>query len=312
MIDIEFLNALANFTGLPFTVDSFIVDSGQRTVYLGHGINGGERIIVKALLYNEIRVGRIQREINILDSINSPYFPRYYCSAFISKAIIADYVDNLDIQSNMDEIERLRSYPAKPFFVTCEEYIENIQWKEFKQRLQNEDDLVDFVRHLFKALQLLWDNKIVHRDIKPDNILIRPDMRPVVIDLGIAKSLREGTAVFTAPGFAPCTPQFAAPEQLQVNPDITHKVDQFAVGVVLYYLLTGVYPYGKYEEIEIEGLLMNFKKGSFEPLTALNNSVSPQLATFIHRLLAIESYKRFRNSAAIFAALSEIRESIKC
>lgn len=308
-IEIDFLNAIAKFHSLPFLILSLIIESGQRTVHIGHKVDSGEPVVVKTLLYNEIRVGRIQREINILDSMNSSYFPRVYCKAFISKAIINDYIDNLDMESNATEIEHLRRNPPRPFFVTCEQYVDNIKWEEFARRLSDEAMLVDFLCHLFKALQLLWNNKIVHRDIKPDNILIRPDMRPVVIDLGIAKSLREGTDVFTVPGFSPCTPQYAAPEQLLKNADITHKVDQFAVGVIVYHLLTKTYPYGRYGEIEIEGLLTNFRKGEPKLLTGLNGSVSPRLAAFVHRLLEVEPYKRFRSSDTILSTLSEIRRA---
>ncbi len=313
MLDANIINVLADFNGLPFLVDSLIVESGQRTVYRGHKVDNEEQVVVKALLYNEIRVGRIQRETGILEAIESPYFPRIYCKAFISKAIIGDYIDNLDLQSDAAKFEYLRKNPPRPFFVTCEEYVENIGWAKFAEKASNEVVLLDFVGHLFSALWLLWSSKIVHRDIKPDNILIRPNLQPVVIDLGIAKSLREGTANFTAPGyFAPCTPQFAAPEQLLMNTDITHKVDQFAVGVILYHLLTNSYPYGRYEEVEIEGLLANFKKGEPIPLTDLNGSVRPEFARFIHRLLEPEPYKRFRNYDAIFDGLSVIKERMSC
>jgi eukaryotic-like serine/threonine-protein kinase len=307
MIGIDFFNAIFQFNGFSFLIDSKIIESGQRTVYLGHKVEDGEPVVAKALLYNEVRIGRIQREIGILEAINSPYFPRFYCKAFISKEIIENYIDNLDKKSDNVEIEYLKAHFPRPFFVTCEEYVDNIKWDEFSRQLQNEVMLIDFICHLFKALDLLWTNKIVHRDIKPDNVLIRPDLQPVVIDLGIAKSLREGTAVLTLPGYAPCTPQYAAPEQLQISADITHKVDQFSVGVILYHLLTGTYPYGKYDDIDVEGLLANFNKNDLRPLTESNPSVTAGLAVFVHRLLEVEPYKRFRNTSAILSALDEIR-----
>lgn len=82
--------------------------------------------------------------------------------------------------------------------------------------------------------------------------------------------------------------------------------------MILYHLLTKTFPYGRYEEVELDGLLANYRRGEIKPLADFNSSVSAQLAQFIHRLLEIEPYKRFRNTGAIFSALSEIRESIKC
>ena len=172
--------------------------------------------------------------------------------------------------------------------------------------------LVDFVIHLFNALEILWNNKIVHRDIKPDNILIRPDLRPVIIDLGVAKSLREGTKNLTLLGLAPCTPQYAAPEQFETGAEVTYKADQFAVGVILYHLVTGVFPYGRYNEIELEGLLHNFKTILPKQAKDINGKISQGFTDFLHRLLEVQPYKRYRNIFAIQETLQAIRGTILC
>lgn len=308
LYNIELLNSLLKFSEFPFTIESIIIESGQRTVY--RGISHDQRsVVIKTLFFNEIKVGRIQREIRVLSQIDSDYFPHFHWQTYVSKDIIQDYKDNLSGETLIDEFQK--NLP-KPFFVTCEEYIDNVGWDTFKNSIKNEISLIDFTIHVFNALQILWSNDIVHRDIKPDNILIRPDLTPVIIDLGIAKSMRPGTQNFTLIGIAPCTPQYAAPEQFERESEVTYKADQFAIGVILYHLVTGIFPYGKYEEIDAEGLIQNFKSIKPAIATEINKNISICFANFINRLIEVQPYKRYRNIDTIQEALSNIKKDLSC
>ncbi len=164
------------------------------------------------------------------------------------------------------------------------------------KRMRQEKQLADFLLHLFEGLKLLWGKKIVHRDLKPENILIRPNMLPVIIDLGIAKSMSEGATIITNPAFpSPCTPRYAAPEQLTNNKaEVTYKTDQFSVGVIAFSALTGIFPYGSDAEIGIEGVIHNFYSGQMAKIKDHNVSVSDGMTKFIEKLLKVYPYQRFR------------------
>jgi len=104
--------------------------------------------------------------------------------------------------------------------------------------------------HLFflvcAAVQHAHEHHVVHRDLKPTNILVTEDRVPKLLDFGIAKLLAPGHAVATAStttvGLRPMTPAYASPEQVRGEP-VTPVSDVYALGVLLYELLTGRPPY---------------------------------------------------------------------
>jgi serine/threonine-protein kinase len=96
------------------------------------------------------------------------------------------------------------------------------------------------------AVHHAHQNLIIHRDIKPGNILVSPDGEVRLLDFGIAKLLRPGSAPAQQPitrtGLRPMTPEYASPEQIR-GETVTTASDVYALGVVLYELLTGRRPY---------------------------------------------------------------------
>lgn len=104
--------------------------------------------------------------------------------------------------------------------------------------------LLKLSRSVCDAVDFAHRNLVVHRDIKPVNILVSADGQPKLLDFGIAKLLNpEGNEVSTGVGQRAMTPEYASPEQVQ-GQSITVSSDVYVLGVLLYRLVTGHSPYG--------------------------------------------------------------------
>ena len=237
---IEGLNEVVDFIGKGYRLTKAMEESGQRDVFVA--LDQVNRLcVIKFADCLPTKVARINKEVQILQTLNSNSFPKLYDSFYITSDDIEYYVDNLNPASEAAKIKAFQDLKIKDKYVTVEEYIENIPWAEFKEIAKLDFGvLLKFVRAMVSALGDIASLEKIHRDLKPDNILIRPDFSPVIIDFGIAKSVSAGTNTLTKVYESiPCTWQDAAPEQVLNQRGIqTHKIDQFSLGVVLYELLS--------------------------------------------------------------------------
>lgn len=130
------------------------------------------------------------------------------------------------------------------------EYVEGTSLLDImrKERLEI-PRVLEIVSQICDALQYAHDHGVVHRDIKPTNILIDGRGRVRVADFGLARSvLAESiTTSQSRSSLIMGTPVYAAPEQRRQNPGLDHRADIFSVGVTLYEMLTGHVPVGVFE-----------------------------------------------------------------
>ena len=206
-----------------YRVLSLLGHGGMGSVWLAERVDGlfTRRVALKLIhpaLVSQLMTDRFSREREILASLNHPNITRLIDAGFAADDqpyLALEYVDGRPITDYCDE-RRL----------------------SVRERLE-------LLRQVLSAVQYAHAHLVIHRDLKPSNILVTPDGQAHLLDFGIAKLLTEGEAKeteLTRLGGRALTPDYAAPEQIAGAP-ITTAADVYALGVMLYELLTGERPY---------------------------------------------------------------------
>ncbi len=151
---------------------------------------------------------------------------------------------------------------------------------------------------LLAALEAAHRAGIVHRDVKPGNLMLLADGRLKVTDFGIAR-WTGSDLVRTQTGSVFATPSYASPEQLRAEP-LDGRSDLFAVGVVLFQLLTGHLPFAGSGFFEVAAAILEKEPLS---LSALRSGVPGGLAAVVERALAKRREERFASAEAMARAL---------
>ncbi len=157
---------------------------------------------------------------------------------------------------------------------------------------------IELVLEVCSALQLAHQNLVVHRDLKPGNILVNSDGVPKLIDFGIAKHLEPSSVphdVATKLGTQPMTLKYASPEQLWGLP-ITTAADIYSLGVLLYQLLTGHDPY-PFDQGLVAMHRSICEREPLKPSVAAGRSVDVRLSDDRHERRTPESVSRTRGSS---------------
>jgi serine/threonine-protein kinase len=162
---------------------------------------------------------------------------------------------------------------------------------------------VDYARQVLAAIRFAHRHGIVHRDIKPHNVLVDGEGRLKVTDFGIA---RAGVSQMTEAGSIIGTAQYLSPEQAKGAP-VDQTSDLYSVGVVLYELLTGVVPFSGDTPVEIA---MKHLSSVPEPPSAKRADVPRDLDMVVMRALAKEPSERYQSAEEMDADLRRINRGV--
>src|SRR5262249_5611592 len=155
-----------------------------------------------------------------------------------------------------------------------------------------------------EALEAAHVRGIVHRDVKPENVLLDSDGRALLTDFGIARELAflrrpDSVQTLAATGLPVGTPEYMAPEQLRGGP-VDQRADVYALGAVLYEMLTGRAPHEATTPYEVAALALT---AQILPPSQLNPDVWPQLEAVTMRALAKNAHQRYHSLASFIRGL---------
>ena len=223
MVQREFLPLVRRAVAARYTVDREIARGGAARVFLAYDTDGSA-VALKVLhpqLAVSVTAERFLREINFLRTLDHPRIARVIDSGESEWLVyyVMPYVNGPTVRDHLGRARRA-----------------------------SVSDTIHIALDLLDALGYAHDRGIVHRDVKPDNIVLTPD-GAILLDFGIARAIQQaGTDRLTRSGFAVGTSSYMSPEQVQGDPEIDHRSDLYSLGCVLFECLAGRPPFSAERE----------------------------------------------------------------
>jgi eukaryotic-like serine/threonine-protein kinase len=266
-----------------YAIEREIGRGGMATVYLAQDLRHQRAVAVK-VLHPEIAAGlgpdRFVSEIRIAASLQHPHL-----------------------------LPLLDSGEADGFLYYIMPYIEG---ESLRERLDRDHelpvpDVQRILRDVVDALAYAHGRGVVHRDIKPDNVMLS-GRHAVVADFGVAKAITGATGrpALTTAGVALGTPAYMAPEQATADPHLDERVDIYAVGVLAYELLTGRTPFAR---PTAQAMLAAHVTDRPDPVTKHRANVPAALAAAVMQCLEKKPADRWQRADELLRALEAMTTS---
>jgi eukaryotic-like serine/threonine-protein kinase len=246
------------------------------TVYLVRDSKGGTHVALKLLdprLGGSIAEERFKREVRVVSSLEHPHILPLFESGRWQDTLFytMPFVDGVSLRRRIDEEGPL------PLDVACR-----------------------LTREIADALQHAHDRGVVHRDVKPDNVLLR-DGHAIVADFGVARAIYSvvDSTIITGAGLAIGTPAYMSPEQLSGGA-VDHRSDVYSLGCVLFEMLAGERPLA---DKGMRHIMLRRLRDSLPDVRSRRADVPVDVAGVVRRALATSPDERFASAREMADAL---------
>jgi serine/threonine protein kinase len=294
-------------------IDQVAAESGQRVVYFGRfedalipedipadspflrGWQAWGKVVVKVVSgASHEALTRLEAESRILREVKPAQFPALrFANLFVDNPVTDDRL-------------------AQSLYVSIEEFVESQTLSHLLgSYIGSARDVARIALGIAEALEPLWVHplRFVHRDIKPLNVLVKPDGTIVVIDLGLVRETGHPGITREGWGNGPLTLDYAAPEQIANDKDaISFKSDFFAIGVLMYQMLAGSHPFKTRGGMDPYELARAIQEVPHKPLAELGCK-DARACALVDELLRKAPYQRPRTPALLIQELKFIQGS---
>lgn len=266
--------------GDAYRIEKELGGGGMSRVFVAEDVQLGRRVVIKVLppeMCAGVNVERFRREIQLAAKLQHPH---------IVPLLAAGSRDDL-------------LYYMMPL----------IEGESLRAKLAREGELpvgeaVKILKEVVDALAYAHRNQVVHRDIKPDNVLLS-EGHAVVTDFGVAKAVTASTgeSSLTSLGVALGTPAYMAPEQAVADPHVDHRADIYAAGAMAYEMLTGRPPFSGPNP---QAVLSAHVTEAPEPATKHRTTVPESLNALLMRCLEKKAADRWQKAEELLPHLDAI------
>lgn len=252
-----------------YDLEAKIAEGGMGAVYRAKHRTTGQIVAIKIVpaqtAKNQTLLKRFEREFAAAHGIDHPNVVKAieFCGNVQTPFLVMEFVDGESLGQRIDRVGKL-----------------------------TEDEAKHIIVQVCQGLHRAHKHHLIHRDIKPDNVLLTQDNIAKITDLGLVKGLGEEELNLTRTGRGLGTPHFMAPEQFRDAKNADVRCDVYSVGATMYMAVTGVMPFDGAGPLDC---WMKKIRNEFDPPKSLNPEISDRTNWAILRAMSADPDKRPSN-----------------
>jgi len=259
-----------------YQIQAHMAQGGMSDVYRAFDLVNRREVVIKipdqSMLGDPAQFERFQRELDVMKTLDHPSILKGLGSGKFNRIpyLVTQFVDSESLRSLIDSEAPIES-----------------------------EKVILIIRKIADGMAYCHKNNVIHRDLKPENILITTDGQPVIMDFGLALTKGSHRVTYSNLSATMGTPDYMSPEQVEGQRG-DQRTDIYALGIIMYEMLTGKTPYTGDSNMAIMAQHLN---GTAPRLDKFNPSISLQLAALVATCLARNPNDRYKDMESLINIL---------